>query len=312
MKKKLAILISACLLFNNTLRAQNLIYNGNFEIYSGTCPTSSPNGAFTQVTGWSPPNAMPGYGIPHAELYCNSTPNYGNCLPGPVPNTGSNGPSYVGFHTRSITPPYNEAIYQQLLQPLTTGNLYTVSFDLMTCQSGLFINGKSNFCMYVNVDTVIPGCPTTNPNVVKVGCVPFDSISNTSWKHHIFSFTAPVSSNVIAFSGDSCFTTDIYYYLDNVVLMVDSTSSINNFSNTTYEGFLLNPISEQADFVFDYNPNETYSFEIIDCMGKTVRRYPSINTGKINISRHGIQNGVYFYRLLKSGVPLISGKVVMQ
>src|SRR6187551_1612993 len=78
----------------------NLITNGSFENYSGTCPVSSPNGVFYQVLDWSPANFIPSYGVPHCELYCLGTPNYGYCLPGPL--SASDGDAYVGFHTRSI------------------------------------------------------------------------------------------------------------------------------------------------------------------------------------------------------------------
>lgn len=218
----LPLILFACIGFQKA-SSQNLMTNGSFENFLPPCPTAAPNGAFNQVLDWKPANDIPGLGTPHAELFCGE-PNYGGCLPGPVPNVGSDGIAYVGFHTRIFSPPYNESIYQVLATPLITGNTYTISFDLMDCQSGFFITGMSDFCVYTNIDTIVPACPPDNPSVTVVGCIPFDSISNTAWKHHEFSFVAPPNSNIIAFSGAACNIAEIYYYLDNVVL---TTQAVN-------------------------------------------------------------------------------------
>lgn len=229
MNKLFLVALGLIISFIKPLQAQtNLILNHSFENYVPPCPGGSPNGALGQVYDWHPANSLPTYGVPHAELYCGTTPNYGGCLPGPVPNVGSDGLAYVGFHTRILTPNYNEAIFQILQTPLVAGNTYTISFDLMNCQSGLFTQGPSDFCVYTNIDTIIPACPSTNPTVVLAGCVPYDSISNVAWKHHSFTFTAAPNSNVIAFSGAACFVAEVYYYLDNIVLI----SADQQFTNT--------------------------------------------------------------------------------
>lgn len=203
----------------------NLITNGSFEDFLPPCPTFAPNGEFWRAYGWLQAQPIPGIGIPHAELFCGQA-NYGGCLPGPTPNVGSDGIAYVGFHTRIFAPPYNESIVQVLATPLTAGNSYTLSFDLMDCQSGFFVTGKSDFCVYANIDTMIPACPKDSPNVVLLGCVPFDSISNVAWKRHSLTFIAPVSCNVLAFSGEACNVAEVYYYLDSVTLYEDNAVQV--------------------------------------------------------------------------------------
>lgn len=294
-----------------SVNAQNLITNGSFENYTGTCPVGSPNGAFFQVTGgWHPANDIPGMGSPHAELYCNGTPNYGNCLPGPVPNVGSDGAAYVGFHTRIFTPFYNESIYQVLASPLIAGNTYNISFELMDCQSGLFTTGPSDFCVYTNIDTIVPACPSDSPSVTLVGCVPFDSISNVSWKHHSFNFTAPPNSNIIAFSGAACNVSEIYYYLDNIVLT--NTTSINSLQQNAHGSFLLNPFSESTIYEFNFSAGGNYGFEIVDCTGKLARKYDQVKTGELTIMKGSLAAGMYFYRLLNNQVVMDSGKIIVQ
>ncbi len=221
MKTKLLLITSILLTFSKICVTQNIIANGSFENFSGTCPSNQPNGAINQVISWKPANVIPALGFsPSVDLYCGG-PNYSGCNPGPISNVGSDGIAYLGLHTRIYTPAYNESIYQILSSSLIAGNSYFISFDLMNCQSGLFTQGPSDFCIYMNIDTIIPACPTDNPNVVTIGCIPFDSISNINWKHHSFNFIAPINSKIIAFSGAECNVTEVYYYLDNVNLIAN-------------------------------------------------------------------------------------------
>lgn len=310
MQKTITPLILFAVLFSANALSQNLITNGSFENYTGTCPTFSPNGLFTQVTGgWHPSNDIPGMGSPHSELYCNGTPNYGNCLPGPVPNTGSDGVAYVGFHTRIFNPFYNESIYQILASPLIAGNSYIISFDLMDCQTGLFTAGPSDFCVYTNIDTVVPACPADSPSVTLVGCVPFDSISNVAWKHHSFTFIAPPNSNIMAFSGAACNVAEVYYYLDNIVLT--NSTSVNDIAGNVKGSLSINPFSESTIYTFNHQAKSNYMFSIVDANGKLVRSYDDIKTGEIEINRNGLAAGMYFYFLTSGNQVIDKGKMII-
>jgi hypothetical protein len=291
--------------------SQNLVTNGSFENYTGSCPTGSPNGAFSQVTGgWSPANVDANWGVPHAELYCNGTPNYGNCLPGPVPNVGSDGVAYVGFHTRILAPQYNESIYQILAAPLIAGNTYHISFDLMDCQSGLFTAGPSDFCVYTNVDTIVPACPSDSPSVTLVGCVPYDSISNVAWKNHSFSFVAPPNSNILAFSGAACYVSEVYYYLDNIILT--NTTSIQQVSPDNNNALIQNPFSESTIYKFKYSEKNKYTFLITNCNGKLVRNYDNARLSEIEIKRNGLAGGMYFFMLIENNEIIDRGKLLVR
>lgn len=292
--KSFATLLWISIFFTRFCFAQgNLITNGSFENYSGTCPLSSPNGAFGQVLNWSPANIVPGHGVPHAELYCQGTPNYGNCLPGPV--YASDGDAYVGFHTRNISPQYNEAIYQILAVPLVAGNNYRVSFDLITCQSGLFTLGPSDFCVYANNDTIVPGCPTQNPAVVLMGCVPFAAISNTIWSHHEIDFVAVTNSNVLAFSGGACFTTDVYYYLDHVQLT--ETTGLNEHNQNALN-YVVNPNVFTSEFYIEINDPGEFSLEFYDDAARQVLSTKISGPGKMEItSASHLPKGIYFLKI---------------
>ena len=270
----------------------NLIANGSFELYSGVCPGSSPNGAFVQVTDWKPANAMAVHGVPHAELYCvGITPNYGGCMPGPpLPSLGDN---YVGFHTRNITQPYNESIYQELPVPLIAGNNYRIEFDIQTCLSGIFTSGSSDFCVYANIDTVIPGCPTQNPSVLSIGCIPYIIINNQNWSHHQIDFIAPTNCNVLAFSGGACFTTDIYYYLDNVILT--ETTGLQQHSENSF--LLINGTPADEMLQIEINRPGNFRTDIFSTTGQIV--YSEILPGmqQHQILLKGVlADGIYFVK----------------
>ncbi len=297
MKSKITIAI--IILFTLKINAQvNLITNGSFENFTGTCPTSSPNGAFIQEQGgWHPGNFISALGfIPSVDLYCGES-NYGNCMPGPVPNVGSNGISYVGMHTRIYNPTYNESIYQILSTPLIAGDVYTISFDLMNCQSGLFTAGHSDYAVYTNSDTLIPACPKDNPAVNLVGFVPYDSISNISWKRHSFSFLAPPNSNIIAFSGDSCNVSEIYFYLDSVVLIHETTESIIEFANGFTFTVQPNPANDLLNIEYQATENKNTVIEIRNVLGQLIysdKIMTSIGKQTQSINLTGIAEGVYF------------------
>lgn len=289
----------------------NLITNGSFENFTGPCPTTSPNGQFTQVSGgWYPGNFITALGqSPDVDLYCGE-PNYANCLPGPVPNVGSNGVSYIGMHTRIYSTSYNESIYQILATPLTTGDVYTISFDLMNCQSGLFTSGQSNFAVYTNIDTVVPACPSTYPSVIQVGFVPFDSISNVAWKRHSFSFVAPPNSNIIAFSGDSCNVSEIYFYLDSVVLVKEAEQSIGELTSAVKFTIVPNPFSTQTVLKIDRQLNNA-TVIVDNIFGETVKQIDNVTGQQITFQRDNLPSGLYLVRIMQNSKVISTNKIVI-
>jgi Secretion system C-terminal sorting domain len=311
-RTKATIIFTIIFIFALKSNAQvNLITNGSFESFTGACPTTSPNGQFTQVSGgWYPGNFITALGqSPDVDLYCGE-PNYLNCLPGPVPNVGSNGVSYIGLHTRIYSPSYNESIYQILATPLTTGAVYTISFDLMNCQSGLFTSGQSNFAVYTNIDTLVPACPSTNPSVNEVGFVPFDSISNVSWKRHSFSFVAPSNSNVIAFSGDSCNVSEIYFYLDSVVLVKEAEQSLSEITNAVKFTIVPNPFSTQTVLKTENSLNNA-TITVDNIFGRTVKQMDNISGQSIVFERDNLPSGLYLIRIMQNSKVISTNKIVI-
>jgi hypothetical protein len=300
------------LTYNKICVAQNLITNGSFENFLLPCPTVAPNGALALVLSWKPANVIPALGsAPSVDLYCGG-PNYWACSPGPVSNIGSDGIAYLGLHTRIYTPAYNESIYQILSSSLIAGNSYFISFDLMSCQSGVLTQGPSDFCVYLNIDTIIPACPTDNPTVVNIGCVPFDSISNINWKHHSFNFIAPSNSNIIAFSGAACNVTEVYYYLDNINLTSNPSTAINEIkTNEEYKCTLFpNPFSIWTTFHTDKILKDA-TLTVYNLYGQEVKQIKNISGQSSTFYRDNLSNGLYFFQLTQDNKIVMTNKLVI-
>lgn len=118
-------------------KAQNLVYNGDFEIYD-TCPTQYSSLIIRELeyaTGW----VMPTEGTSDYFNSCNTNPNpYANV---DVPNNfvgyqnAYNGDGYAGFYAYVNYINGAEYIQGTLNEPLKAGYSYTVSFYISHADS---------------------------------------------------------------------------------------------------------------------------------------------------------------------------------
>ncbi len=262
--KLLLLLLSGSIL---SVSGQNLIRNGSFETYIGSCSAPVPNGDFNNnVMDWQATGPDTTHGYASVDLYCGQA-NYSACSPGPG-LVGSDGSIYAGLHTRIFSPPYNEAIYQVLSTPLIQGSSYTLSLDLMTCQNGLF-NGSDDFHIYANMDSIFTLCPTNTSSVQLLGTVSIDSISTTQWKTHTISFTAPPNCNVLGFSG-TCAGTGTYYYIDNIILEESTFTTV--LQKDFLEQLLVFPNPTDGNFLIDLGKNySSATISITNLYGKLLQ-----------------------------------------
>ncbi|MFH0893922.1 MAG: T9SS type A sorting domain-containing protein [Bacteroidota bacterium] len=56
----------------------------------------------------------------------------------------------------------------------------------------------------------------------------------------------------------------------------------------------------------------SYSFELTDMIGNSVKAMKNINSNSFQISRNDLQNGMYFYRIYQAGNIVGTGKLVIQ
>lgn len=131
MYKTFIHIILLLIIGSTSSKAQNLIYNGDFEIYD-TCPISPSGPGNLQIdhcTGWTAPRKL------GTSDYFNVCNNSINGFVGVPNNTFAyqpafNGNGYCGIITWDIDFgfDYREYIQTNLLQPLTAGNEYQIIF----------------------------------------------------------------------------------------------------------------------------------------------------------------------------------------
>jgi hypothetical protein len=220
------------------VQAQNLVFNGNFEIYT-TCPT-----VLSQVPnclGWS--------------QYTSGSSDYFNCSLVPYYSffgyqQPANGYAYVGgfasINDTATANTYKEYIAGTLTTPMTVGATYQVSMSVNladqskfgTDDIGMFFfkDGVTKYNSFTSIPPVTPqvtfgtfGAISSTVSWIRLtnsffADSAYDKIVIGSWKEAAASNHAPGNSNGAAFS---------YYYYDSVVVSVTSKIS------TSYSDSLL-------------------------------------------------------------------------
>ncbi len=74
-----------------------------------------------------------------------------------------------------------------------------------------------------------------------------------------------------------------------------------------------NPFSDNTTFTIQSTKlNETYSFELIDVLGKQVKSLKEISAKQFEISRNGLPNGIYFYKIHSAESVVGIGKLIVK
>lgn len=74
-----------------------------------------------------------------------------------------------------------------------------------------------------------------------------------------------------------------------------------------------NPFNDATTFVINSDKtNESYTFELYDVLGKKVMEQMNISSKQFQISRNGLESGVYFYKIYSSEIPINTGKLIIK
>ena len=74
-----------------------------------------------------------------------------------------------------------------------------------------------------------------------------------------------------------------------------------------------NPFSDNTTFIIQSEKSgETYSFEIYDLLGKKIKVINEIKSKQFTISRSGIQNGTYFYKIYIAESIIKTGELIIK
>ena len=91
------------------------------------------------------------------------------------------------------------------------------------------------------------------------------------------------------------------------------TTGIVDQESITTVSVSPNPFSDNTSFIIQSDKiNEKYSFELLDVLGKKVKTLNGISEKQFEISRNGLQNGVYFYKIYSAESIVGIGKLVIE
>jgi uncharacterized repeat protein (TIGR01451 family) len=128
-----------------------------------------------------------------------------------------------------------------------------------------------------------------------------------------------INQNAANVLGDEIMNTAYIYFDFNEAVVTNTTlntiaapvgiqETIINGSVSVYP----NPFSDQTTFVItSEKPNETYSFEMTDVLGKKVKQIRT-NEKQFSVSRDDLKNGMYFYSITNSDGVVAKGKVIIK
>ena len=114
-------------------------------------------------------------------------------------------------------------------------------------------------------------------------------------------------------------TANIYFDFNPAVVTNTVTNTIlaplgvEQIASSKEIGVYPNPFTNTTTFqIQTNNSNEIYSFEMTDVLGKKVKVINGITEKQFTISRNGIENGVYFYKIYSSKSIVEIGKLVVE
>ncbi|CAN5309855.1 hypothetical protein BH10BAC1_BH10BAC1_01620 [soil metagenome] len=92
-----------------------------------------------------------------------------------------------------------------------------------------------------------------------------------------------------------------------------STGIAEHLSGNNLVTVYPNPFADNTTFIVNSEKmNEIYSFELIDVLGKKVKSINGITAKQFEVSRNGLENGIYFYKIYSSESIIGVGKVVIE
>jgi hypothetical protein len=205
---------------------------------------------------------------------------------------------------------------------------YTIQFQNTGTDTAFTIVLKDTLSPYLDPAIVVPGAAShpysfdisfggeltwTFNNILLV-----DSNRNEPASHGFATFTVRQRSNNVVGTQISN-TASIYFDFNEAVVtnttvntIVDVTTGIETSSTNNIIKVYPNPFSESTTFVISSDKlSETYSFELTDVLGKKVRNIKT-NEKQFSVSRAGLENGIYFYKIYTAGSTVGIGKLVIE
>jgi hypothetical protein len=207
--------------------------------------------------------------------------------------------------------------------------LYTIHFQNNGNDTAHFVVVKDTLSQYLDAATIVPGA-SNHPYTFDLsdqGVMTFtfdnimlpDSAADEPGSNGYFNYTIRQKANnpagtVITNSAAIYFDYNLPVITNTTVnTIVDVTTDIVTSSTNNAVKVYPNPFSESATFVIQSEKNnETYSFQMVDVLGKTVCAKNNISEKQFTISKNGLQSGMYFYNITNSEGVVGKGKVIIK
>lgn len=299
MNSKLLPALAALLLclFTQNIKGQNLVSNGDFELYSG-CPAS-----FSQIDsalGWTAPTSYV------------STDYFNTCAPvssliGVPVNQGTgyqyphSGNGYAGLFLYASIPDVREYLETELTMALTANQCYHFEMYIN------LLNGVKYTSDDIQVyfsDTLLSGIP--GYGVLNYGAqienLQGNFADTLNWTKVEMNYTASGGEKFLTignFKADSLTTlvqvsplalSAVYVYIDDISLSLCTSLEETNAT----EGTTVITDNENMTLNLNNHSGKTLLCEIFDI---TSRKIAAFNfSHEYNFSISGLQNGIYIYR----------------
>lgn len=313
------------------MKTQNLIQNGSFENFSAPANWNSWSGQFydANVTpivrilyDWDEFNS--------ADLLTSACTHTFSGVPvnrfGYI--TPKDGNNIVGLQVFPNVPSYEskEYIYQHLIAPLQTGKTYSLSFYVSKADRKEYaIKNMGAYFSNTAVSTNSLGYINATPQVVNQGGFITDTLG---WTEIQGCFTAIGGEQYITIGNfNSNANTDTlytgtnnpipsdpqyaYYYIDDIILVDQSTVGINDISNDL--GVMsVYPNPNNGIMQFNYILTKKAELIITDITGRILNIYVLDETQKNTaIKEYELKTGIYFYSVKQNNVILKQDKFVI-
>ena len=307
MKKLLLILF----FFPFLAQTQNLVPNPDFEDTIGVgCPSGM--GQSQLPAGWCPYSLSPDYfNVCSPATNNNSVPKNGWGYEYPY-----SGNAYCGIWCyQTIQKNTREFLGRQLQNPLTIGQKYYIKLKVCLAEISncgidkigvLFSSVASPNCILVGMDS------SFIKNSAHIFSVPIISdtmnwsfisdsfISDSSYQYILIgNFFDDVNTDTLILGQPQGFGYGAYYFIDDISVSTDSTTSINDFyQDENSVDIFPNPFSYSATVMInDANINlNNVSFSIHDLVGRQVMKQP-VSTKKFKIDGSSLSAGVYIVHI---------------
>ena len=173
---------------------------------------------------------------------------------------------------------------------------------------------------------IVGSSHNVTPQWIATGVVKFnfyniylaDSTSNEIASHGAITFRVK-RQKLLPYGTQIKNTANIYFDYNAAVVTNTVLNTILNPAGVTEINFnskdisiYPNPFSETTTFeIKSEKANEKYTFELLDVLGKKVRTMNEISAKQFTISRNGLENGIYFYKIYSSESIVGVGKLIV-